>query len=199
MASPIQLLYSGTSITDCPSTSREHGSHLWVLECVFIMWINCGSFAVITARPQVKLPHRGSNDQQILALSFCFRQWVVHLVMSSSAMGDAVWVVASIKSCASTGSDSAWLNRVVWGHWLVDPRWIAPKPWTTSQWSKVTYSCTVSLSSTTLPAKGWRSRLLSRLSFSPNIAGPLHRQSLGESVVAIHLGMTIHPEGRHFC
>ena len=79
---------------------------------------------------------------------------VVHLAASSSATGEAVWVVVLIKSCPSTGSDSTWLNRVVWGHWLVDPRWITPKPQTTSQLVNVTYSHTVSLSSTTLPANG---------------------------------------------
>ena len=124
---------------------------------------------------------------------------VVHLVMYSSAMGKVVWVVVSIKSCPSTGGDSIWLNRVAWGHQLVDPRWVTPKPCTTSQWSKVTYSCTVSLSSTTLPAKGQKSGLRGRLSFPPNIAGPLHRQLLGGFVDAIHLSITIHLEGRCFC
>ena len=79
---------------------------------------------------------------------------VVHLAASSSATGERVWVVVSIKSCPSTGSDSTQLNRVLWGHWLVDPRWITPKPQTTSLLVNVTCSHTVSLSSTTLPAKG---------------------------------------------
>ena len=69
---------------------------------------------------------------------------VEHPVTSSSTTGGAEWVVTSTKSCSSTGSDSIWLNRVVWDHLLVDPRWIAPTPWTTSQWLKVTCSCTVS-------------------------------------------------------
>ena len=78
---------------------------------------------------------------------------VVHIAASSSAMGEVVWVVVSIKSCPLTGSDSMQLKTVVWGHWLVDPRGIAPKPWTTSQLVNVTCSHTASLSSTTLPAK----------------------------------------------
>ena len=100
---------------------------------------------------------------------------VEHPATSSSATGDVVGVVTSAKSCSSTGGDSTWLNRVVWGHLFVGPRWIAPKPWTTSQWLKVTCSHTVSLNSTMLPAKGWRSGLLGRLSFPPSIVGPLHR------------------------
>ena len=71
----VQLLHSGVSKTDGPGTSREHGSPLWVLEYIVIMWINCGSFAGIGVGPQVKLPHRNSNNQQIQALSFCFRWW----------------------------------------------------------------------------------------------------------------------------
>ena len=98
---------------------------------------------------------------------------VVHLVTSSSATGEEVGVVVSIKSCPSTGGDSTQLNRVVWGHWLVDPSWIAPKPWTTSQWLKVTCSHTVSLSSTTLPAKRQRSGLLGSVSFSAQYCRPL--------------------------
>ena len=98
---------------------------------------------------------------------------VVHLTTTSSEMGEMVWVVASIKSCSSTGSDSTWLNRVVWGHWLVAPKWTTPKSWTTSQLGNVTCSCTVSLSSTTLPARGWRSGLSSRLSFSTQYCSPL--------------------------
>ena len=71
----VQLLHSDASKTNGPCTSRECGSHPWVLECVVIMWINCGSFAVIAARSQIKPHHGGSNNQQISALSFCFRQW----------------------------------------------------------------------------------------------------------------------------
>ena len=37
---------------------------------------------------------------------------VVHLAVSSSAMGEVVWVVVSIKICNLTSSDSTWLNRV---------------------------------------------------------------------------------------
>ena len=98
---------------------------------------------------------------------------VVHPAASSSAIREAVWVVVSIKSCPLTGSDSIQLNRVVSGHWLVDPRWIAPKPQTTSQLVSVTCSHTVSLSSTKLPAKGQRSGLSSRLSFSAQYCSPL--------------------------
>ena len=162
------------------------------------MYISCGYFGVIAAVSQVKLPHRGSNNQQTLVLSFCPSQWggtSSHIFLSNRR---SVWVVVSAKSCSSTGNDSTWLNRVVWGHLLVDPRWIAPKPWTTSQWLKVTYSHTVSLSSTILPAKGWRSRLLGRLSFSAQYCRPSHRQPLGESVVAVCLDMPICLEGRCF-
>ena len=113
------------------------------------------------------------HKQQVLVLSFCSRWWVVHLAMSSSAMGEAVWVVVSIKSCPLTGSDSMQPNRAVWGHQLVDPRWITPKPQTTSQLVNVTCSCSVSLSSTTLPAKGQRSELSSGLTFSAQYCSPL--------------------------
>ena len=59
---------------------------------------------------------------------------VVHLAMSTLAtMGEAVWVVASVKSSSSTGGDSTWLNRVVKGHWLVGPGWTAHKPQRISQ------------------------------------------------------------------
>ena len=98
---------------------------------------------------------------------------VVHPAASSSATGEVVWVVFSIKSCPLTGSDSTQLNWAVWGHWFVDPRWIAPKPWTTSQLVNVTCSHTVSLSSTTLPAKEQRSGLSGRLSFSAQYRSPL--------------------------
>ena len=98
---------------------------------------------------------------------------VVHLATSSSAMWEVMWVVVSIKSCPLTGSNRTWLNRVVWGHQLVDPRWIAPKPQTTTLLVNVTCSHTVSLSSTTLPAKGQRSRLSSRLSPSAQCCSPL--------------------------
>ena len=91
---------------------------------------------------------------------------VMHSVMSSSAVDRVVEVVASTKFCPSTGGLNMQLNKVVWYHWLVDPRWIAPKCWTTSQWLKVTCSCTASLSSTTLPTKGQRSALLGGLNFS---------------------------------
>ena len=43
----IKLLYSGTSVTDCPGRPRENSSHPWVPECVFI---SCGYSGVITAR-----------------------------------------------------------------------------------------------------------------------------------------------------
>ena len=88
--SVIQLLHSGASITDCPGRSREGGSHPWVLEHVFIMWISCGSLAVIAIGSQVKLPHRGSNDQQVPVLSFCSRQWggtSSHVFLSNRGSG----------------------------------------------------------------------------------------------------------------
>ena len=91
---------------------------------------------------------------------------VVHLVMSSSAVDRVVEVVTLAKSCPSTGGLNMWLNKVVWGHLLLDPRWIAPNPWTTSQWLKVTCYCMASLSFTMLPTKGWRSGLLGGLNFS---------------------------------
>ena len=97
------------------------------------MCISSGSFGIITAGSQVKLPHTGSNDQQVPVFLSVPDGGLVLLVMSSSAMGEAVWVVVSIKSCSSTGSDSMQLNRVLWGHQLMDPRWITPKLWTTSQ------------------------------------------------------------------
>ena len=98
---------------------------------------------------------------------------VEHPATSSSATGDVVWVVTSANSCSSTGSDSMQLNRVVWGHLLVDPRWITPKTWTKSQWLKVTCSHTVSLNSTMLPSKWQRLGLFGRLSFSAQYCRPL--------------------------
>ena len=166
---PIQLCHSDASETDGPGTSRECDSHPWVLECVVIMWINCGSFVVITSGHQVKLPHRGSNDQQIPALSLCFRQWggtssQAFLSNGGCGVGGGFHKILSLNWQWQYMTKQGGL-----GHWLVDPRWIAPKPWTTPQWSKLIYSYTISIISTTPPAKGWRSRLLGRLSFSTPI------------------------------
>ena len=63
--------------------------------------LSCPTEAVMTSRYQFSLsvPDGG----------------VVHLVMSSSAMGEVVLVVVSIKFCPSAGGDNTWLNRVVWG------------------------------------------------------------------------------------
>ena len=142
----IQLLYSGASITDCSGRPRENSSHLWVPECAFI---SCWYLRILLPGPKLSCP---TTSRYRFSLSVPNRE-VEHPPASSSAAGEAVWVVTSAKSCSSTGSDSTWLNRVVWGHLLVDPRWIAPKPWTTSQWLKVTCSRTVSLNSTMLPCQ----------------------------------------------
>ena len=124
----IQLLHSGASITDYPGRCREGGSHPLVLECVFIMWISCGSFGLSPLGPKSSCPTGAVMTSRYQFSLSVPDGGVVHLVMSSSAMREVVWVVISIKSCPSTCSDSTWLNWVVWGHLLVDPRWIAPKP-----------------------------------------------------------------------
>ena len=97
----------------------------------------------------------------------------MHSVMSSSAVDGGVEVVASAKFCPSTGGLNMLLSKVVWCHWLMDPRCISPKSWTTSQWLKVTCSHTASLSSTMLPTKGWRFALLGGLNFSAQYCRPL--------------------------
>ena len=117
---------------------------------------------------------------------------VTHSVMFSSAVDEVVEVVASAKFCPSTGGLNMQLNKVVRCHWLVDPRWIAPKPWTTSHWLKVTCSCTASLRSTTLPTKGQRSVLLGRLNFSTPYCRPFYRQLLEGLVFDVHPDMTAH-------
>ena len=146
---------------------------MWWPSSGFKYILSSGSFGTIAVGSQIELPYRGSDNKQVPTFSFCSGCWVVHSVMSSSAVDGVAEVVASVKSCSSTGSLNMQLNKVVWGHWLVDPRWIAPKPWTTCQWLKVTCSCTASLSSTMLPTKGQRSRLLGRLSFSAQYCRPL--------------------------
>ena len=165
----VQLLHSGTSITDCP----EKVAAIRWFQNVFS---SCGSvvylFVLLPPGPKLSCPTEAvMNSRYWFSLSVP-DSGVVHPVTSSSAMGEAAWVVVSIKSCPSTGSDGMQLNRVVGGHWLVALRWITPKLCPTSQWLKVTCSHTVSLSSTTLPAKGWRSGLLSRLNFFHSILQP---------------------------
>ena len=162
----IQLLYSGTSITDCSDRPREiaaiHG--FWNVPSSAV-----GILGLLLLGPKLSCP---TTSRYQSSLSVPDRE-VEHPATSSSATGEAVWVVTSTKSCSSTGSVSTWLNRVVWGHLFADPRWITPKPWTTSQWLKVTCSHTVSLNSTMLPAQGQRSGLLGRLSFSTHYCRPL--------------------------
>ena len=162
----VQCLYSGTSIYDCPGRPRENSSHPWVPECVFI---TVGILGL--SLPGPKLSCLTTSRYQFSPS--VPNSGVEHPAASSSATGEVVWVVTSAKSCSSTGGDSMQLNRVVWGHLLVDPRWITPKPWTTSQWLNVTCSLTISLNSAMIPTKGWRSGLLGRLSFSAQYCRPL--------------------------
>ena len=128
-----------------------------------------GILGLLLLGPKLSCP---TTSRYHFSLSVPDRE-VEHPATSYSATGEVVWVVTSAKSCSSTGSGSTWLNRVVWGHLLVDPRWITPKPWTTSQWLKVTCSGIVSLNSTMLPTKGRRSGLLFGLSFSTQYCRPL--------------------------
>ena len=122
--------------------------------------LSCSTEAVMTSRYQFSLsvPDGG----------------VVHIAMSTSAMtGEAVWVVASIKSSLLTGGDSTWLNSMVWGCWFVAPWWTTLRPQRISQLVDVTCSHIVSLSSTTLPTKGQKSGLSSGLSSSAKYCSPL--------------------------
>ena len=66
----IQLLYSGTFITDCLGRSREGGSHPQVPECI----LNSGSFGTIAMGSLVELPYRGSDNKQVPISSFCSGQ-----------------------------------------------------------------------------------------------------------------------------
>ena len=47
---------------------------------------------------------------------------MVHSVVSSSAVDRVVEVLASAKSCPSTGGLNTQLNKVVWGLQLMDPQ-----------------------------------------------------------------------------
>ena len=165
----IQLLYNSAFITDCLGRPREGGSHPRVLECI----LSSGSFGTIAMGSQAELPYRGSDNKQLPIFSFCSRQQGVassHVFLSSRWSGGGC---GFCKILTLNRQSQYAVKQGGWGHQLVDPRWIAPKPWTTSQWLKVTCSCMVSLSSTMLPTKGWRSGLLGRLSFSIQYCRPL--------------------------
>ena len=62
--------------------------------------------------------------------------------------------------------------RVGWGHQLVVPGLILPKPWMTSCLVKMTYSFTLSLSSRRLLAKGQKSGSTGGLSLSAQYCNP---------------------------
>ena len=119
---------------------------------------------------------------------------VIGLVSSTPDMvGEAVWVVASIKlAFCSTGWSSTWslvegtvvtcgdsggttLLKPVgvgWGHWLVAPWLTLPKPWMMSHLVKTACSFTFSLSSRTLLAKGQKSGSYGGLSLSAQYCNP---------------------------
>ena len=71
----LQLLYSGTFITDCPCWCWENSCNLWVMEGISSTWGSRGPFKTIASRFQTKLPYRNGNNQHIPVLSLHSNWW----------------------------------------------------------------------------------------------------------------------------
>ena len=109
------------------------------------------------------------------------------------------YILSEMVKCGDSGESA--LPRSVgvgWGHWLVVPGLIVPKLWMTSCLVKMTCSFTLSLSSRTLLAKGWKSGSTGGFSFSTQYCNPWHKSWLREKATGAHPVRTAHLGETHF-